>query len=147
MSASGQSARRTARPRSAVSFLDRIGSILFIFGKHGDSVLLFDSGMMMDSMLQRFSAVLLATAMAAGPVLAQVTPGDPAAGPAGDVPSTTGPSNAQGTPPGSADAAAPRHHRHRHHHRARHRRHHTARPAATDTNSGAGLNGSDAPSH
>lgn len=110
----------------------------------------------MDSIIRRFSFMVLAVAVAAGPAFAQVTPGSPTVGPAGGVASTTSPSNSEGTPaggtgviattrvgPGStAGTPAPR----RHVRRVRHRTHRTARPTTTDANSAAGLNGSEAPS-
>jgi hypothetical protein len=119
---------------------------------------------MMDGMIRRFSSMLLAAAAAAGlsagPAFAQVTPGGPTVGPAGGVASTTAPSNSEGTPAGGTgvigatrvgpsstastgtSVAPPRHHARR----VRHRAHRAARPATTDTNSAAGLNGSEAPS-
>ncbi len=118
----------------------------------------------MDSMTRRFSTVLLAAALAAGPALAQVTPGSPTVGPAGGVASTTAPSNSQGTPAGgtgvigttrvgpsttaastpdaSTGAPAPR----RRARRVRHRAHRATQPATRDTNSASGLNGSEPPS-
>ena len=109
----------------------------------------------MGSMTRRFSAVLLAAAVSAGPAFAQATPGGPTVGPAGGVASTTAPSNSEGTPaggtgvigtsrvgPGTTRASAPRHHVRRVRHRARH----AARPRTADINSAAGLNGSEAPS-
>lgn len=113
----------------------------------------------MDSMTRRFSFMLLAATVAAGPAFAQVTPGSPTVGPAGGVSSTTAPSNSEGTPAGGTgvigttrvgpsstsstpSASAPR----RRAHRIRHRAHRAARPATSDTNSAAGLNGSEAPS-
>lgn len=89
----------------------------------------------MDSVSRRFSAVLLAATVAAGPAAAQVAPGG--------VSPMTAPSYSEGNPPGGTGASV--RHRHRRHHRARHHRRHTARPAATDTNSG-GLSGSGTPS-
>lgn len=111
----------------------------------------------MDSLTRRFSFVLLAAAVAAGPAFAQVTPGSPTVGPAGGVASTTAPSNSEGTPAGGtgviattrvgpssmASTPAPRHHARRVRHRARRP---AATPVTTDTNSAAGLNGSAAPS-
>lgn len=114
----------------------------------------------MASMTRRFSFALLAAVMVGGlaavPVYAQVTPGGALVGPAGGTPSTTAPSNNEGTPaggtgvigttrvgPGGDAATLARARRHRH--RARHRARHAARPAATDTASAAGLNGSNAP--
>lgn len=124
----------------------------------------------MDNMTRRLSSMLLAVAVAAGlcaaPAFAQVTPGAPTVGPAGGVASTTAPSNSEGTPaggtgvvgttrvgpsstgpssvsPGSTGVSAPRRHVRRVRHRARRA---AAQPATNDTNSAAGLNGSEAPS-
>lgn len=116
----------------------------------------------MASITRRFSSALLAAAMVAGlavePVFAQVVPGGALNGPAGGTASTTAPSNSEGTPaggtgvlgttrvgpgsPASTARATPRR-RVRH---ARHRARRTARPATmNDTQSAAGLNGSNAP--
>lgn len=121
----------------------------------------------MDSINRRVSSMLLAAAMVAGlaaePAFAQITPGGALVGPAGGTGSTTSPSNSQGTPAGGtgvigttrvgpsgaamssdtpAMAPAPRHRGRR----ARHRARRAARPAMNDTESAAGLNGSNAPS-
>ncbi len=122
----------------------------------------------MASMTRRISSGLLAFAMVAGlaaePAFAQVTPGGALNGPAGGTATTTAPSNSEGTPaggtgavgttrvgPGSTSASpAPAPRRRVRHTRRRTRSSRTARstpsPAATDTGSAAGLNGSNAPS-
>lgn len=59
----------------------------------------------MASLSRRISSVLLATAMVASlaePALAQVSPGAATVGPAGGTPSTTAPSNNEGTPSGGS---------------------------------------------
>lgn len=58
----------------------------------------------MASLTRRISSIVLASAMviglAAEPAFAQVTPGGPLTGPAGGTPSTTAPSNSEGSPAG-----------------------------------------------
>ena len=131
----------------------------------------------MASLTRRISSIVLASAMVVGlaaePAFAQVTPGGPLSGPAGGTPSTTAPSNSEGTPAGgtgvigrtnvapsptfgstgSSAVSAPRRTRPTAaQRRAARRRAAAARraasPAASDTGaaSSSGLNGSNAPS-
>ena len=106
----------------------------------------------MDSVTRGFSAVLLASAVAAGPAFAQVTPGSPMVGPAGGAASIT-PGNSEGIPAGGTDVVrttrvgpsvtrVSAHVRRAHHHRARH----AARHKNAGVNSAAGPSGSEAPS-
>lgn len=130
----------------------------------------------MASLTRRISSIVLASAMVVGlaaePAFAQVTPGAPLSGPAGGTPSTTAPSNSEGSPAGgtgvvgrsrvnptpsfgSTDGsavAAPRATRPTAAQRRAARRRAAARraprPAVSDTGdaSSSGLNGSNAPS-
>lgn len=117
----------------------------------------------MDRLTRLLFSVLFAAAVVMGsavPTYAQVTPGAALIGPAGGTASTTAPSNSEGTPAGGTGvlgttrvgpstgvtrvSARRRHARHVRH-RAR-RTHRAVQPASMDTNSAAGLNGSNAPS-
>ena len=132
----------------------------------------------MASFTRRLSSTLLAGAvicsMVAEPVLAQVSPGAPTVGPAGGTPSTTSPSNQDGTPAGgtgvvgttrtqgmapndgrivlnpqqSAEPAAPMRQTRRMRRQARRVRPAAARPTMRSSGEGSaqGLNGSNAQS-